>query len=99
MRLDVSIQRRVEDANRPFALDVTFASDARRIVLFGPSGAGKSLTLRAIAGLLRPGHGHVRVAGSAGRYRRRECEYETEEGGGAQPHASSFGTPSVTLSR
>ena len=63
MRLDVSIQRRVEDANRPFALDVTFASDARRIVLFGPSGAGKSLTLRAIAGLLRPGHGHVRVAG------------------------------------
>lgn len=63
MRLDVSIQRRIEDANRPFALDVTFASDARRIVLFGPSGAGKSLTLRAIAGLLRPDSGHVRVDG------------------------------------
>jgi molybdate transport system ATP-binding protein len=63
MRLDVSIQRRIEDANRPFALEVTFASDARRIVLFGPSGAGKSLTLRAIAGLLRPDSGHVRVDG------------------------------------
>lgn len=63
MRLDVSIQRRIEDASRPFALEVTFASDARRIVLFGPSGAGKSLTLRAIAGLLRPDSGHVRVDG------------------------------------
>ena len=63
MRLDVSIQRRIENTSRPFALDVTFASDAHRVVLFGPSGAGKSLTLRAIAGLLHPDSGHVRVDG------------------------------------
>jgi len=63
MRLDVSIQRRIDDANRPFALDVAFASDERRVVLFGPSGAGKSLTLRAIAGLLRPDRGLVRIDG------------------------------------
>ena len=63
MRLEVSIQRRIEDASRPFALDVAFASDARRVVLFGPSGAGKSLTLRAIAGLLRPDRGRIAVAG------------------------------------
>lgn len=63
MRLDVSIQRRIDDANRPFTLDATFASDSRRVVLFGPSGAGKSLTLRAIAGLLRPDHGNVRIDG------------------------------------
>ena len=33
------------------------------LVLFGPSGAGKSTTLRAIAGLLSPIHGHVEVGG------------------------------------
>ncbi len=33
------------------------------VVLFGPSGSGKSLTLQAIAGLVRPERGHVRVAG------------------------------------
>lgn len=32
-------------------------------VLFGPSGAGKTSILMMIAGLLRPDHGHVRVAG------------------------------------
>ncbi|MFY1079530.1 ATP-binding cassette domain-containing protein, partial [Escherichia coli] len=35
----------------------------RQVVLFGPSGAGKSLTLKAVAGLLRPGQGHVRLQG------------------------------------
>ena len=63
MRLDVAIQRRLDDPRHPFALDVAFASDAGRLVLFGPSGAGKSLTLRAIAGLLRPDRGRIAVAG------------------------------------
>ncbi len=48
-----------------FHLDVAFASDASRLVLFGASGAGKSLTLQAIAGLVRPDGGHVRVDGDA----------------------------------
>jgi len=46
-------------------LGTRFASDAPVIALYGPSGAGKSLTLRAIAGLLRPQRGHVRVDGRA----------------------------------
>lgn len=33
------------------------------LVFFGPSGAGKSLTLRAIAGLVRPKAGFIRVRG------------------------------------
>lgn len=36
-------------------------SDAPATVLFGPSGAGKSSVLLAIAGLVRPDAGHVRV--------------------------------------
>lgn len=63
MSVDVAIRKALRDDDRHFDLDVAFASDARRIVLFGPSGAGKSLTLRAVAGLLLPDDGHVRVDG------------------------------------
>jgi ABC-type sulfate/molybdate transport systems ATPase subunit len=35
------------------------------IVLFGPSGAGKSLTLRCLAGLLRPERGYISLDGQA----------------------------------
>lgn len=60
---DVDVQRRFVHAQRSFALQVRFASPARRLVLFGPSGAGKSQTLKIIAGLTRPDTGHVRLAG------------------------------------
>lgn len=46
-----------------FDLDVAFSLDRTIGVLFGPSGAGKSLTLRMIAGLIRPGDGHVLLGG------------------------------------
>ena len=66
-RWDVSVDARVggRDARSDagFRLDVAFRSDASRLVLFGPSGAGKSLTLRFIAGLMRPDRGFVRVDG------------------------------------
>ena len=40
-----------------------FASDARATVLVGPSGAGKTSVLHAVAGLIRPDAGRVRVGG------------------------------------
>ncbi len=46
-----------------FRLDVTLEAGPGVTVLFGPSGSGKSLTLRAIAGLLRPRAGRIAVAG------------------------------------
>lgn len=61
--IDVALQLAVSDAHRRFALDVAFRSDAPVLALYGPSGGGKSLTLQAVAGLLRPQGGHVRVAG------------------------------------
>jgi len=61
--IDVDLQLRVAEGNRRFDLAVRFATEAPFAALYGPSGAGKSLTLQAIAGLLRPDRGHVRLDG------------------------------------
>ncbi len=63
MWLDLQVQRRLQAAGQDFVLDVSLQCTQRQVVLFGPSGAGKSLTLKAVAGLLRPGQGHVRLQG------------------------------------
>jgi molybdate transport system ATP-binding protein len=60
---DVDLSRRLQHGSAVFELAVAFRSDAPRLVLFGPSGAGKTQTLKALAGLVRPDGGHVRVAG------------------------------------
>ena len=61
--IDVDIQLTVADGRRRFDLAVRFASDVPFAALYGPSGAGKTLTLQAIAGLLRPSRGHIRLDG------------------------------------
>ncbi|NIM93935.1 MAG: ATP-binding cassette domain-containing protein [Anaerolineales bacterium] len=42
-----------------FDLAPKFTAGPELVVIFGPSGAGKSLTLRALAGLVRPHHGYI----------------------------------------
>ncbi|MCS4510611.1 ABC transporter ATP-binding protein [Xylophilus ampelinus] len=61
--IDVDLQLSVVDGKRRFALAARFATDAPFAALYGPSGVGKSLTLQAIAGLLKPDAGHVRIDG------------------------------------
>ncbi|HET7774601.1 MAG TPA: ABC transporter ATP-binding protein, partial [Burkholderiaceae bacterium] len=61
--IDVALQLTVSDSTRRFDLDVAFATQAPVVALYGPSGAGKSLTLQAMAGLLEPRAGHVRLGG------------------------------------
>lgn len=61
MTLIVSVRR----AMSGFNLDVSFSARAGITALVGPSGAGKTLTLRAIAGLLRPDAGRVELNGVA----------------------------------
>jgi molybdate transport system ATP-binding protein len=65
VKWDVAVRKTMGAGAHRFELDVKFLSDASRLVLFGPSGAGKSLTLKAVAGLLRPDSGHVRSHGRA----------------------------------
>ncbi|MCO4762713.1 MAG: ATP-binding cassette domain-containing protein [Myxococcales bacterium] len=56
---DVSLAGQIGD----LAIDLTFVSDAKRIVVVGPNGAGKSTLLRAIVGANLGLQGHIRVAG------------------------------------
>ena len=56
--LSVDFEKRLGD----FHLRPRFTADDELVVLLGPSGSGKSLTLRAIAGLLRPDRGRIELA-------------------------------------
>ncbi|MEC9072745.1 MAG: ATP-binding cassette domain-containing protein, partial [Myxococcota bacterium] len=58
-RLQAEFSVTVGHGGREFSLDVSLHLDRGTLVLFGPSGAGKSLTLRGLAGLLRPRTGRV----------------------------------------
>ncbi len=64
--LDLAVFARPGGKDSRFALDVSLRipqGEGKTVVLFGPSGAGKTLTLRAIAGLLRPERGHISING------------------------------------
>ncbi len=62
--ISMHIKRRVLAGKREFLLEIELESAASRIALFGPSGSGKTLTVQAIAGLLRPDSGYIRVNGT-----------------------------------
>ncbi len=66
-----------------FALDVAFASDAGVTALFGPSGSGKTTVVNAIAGLVRPQAGLVRIGG--------ETLTDTKAGVVVPPHRRRIG--------
>ncbi|MFZ4688604.1 MAG: ATP-binding cassette domain-containing protein [Polymorphobacter sp.] len=59
MNFDIAIRLQRGDFGHDYALE----SDAAVTALVAPSGAGKSSLLLAIAGLVRPQSGHIRVAG------------------------------------
>lgn len=61
--IDVDLTLTVTDAKRRFELAASFKTGVPFAALYGPSGAGKSLTLQAIAGLIKPASGHVRLDG------------------------------------
>lgn len=63
MQFELDITKQLRNRGGEFVLRTRFATDDRALVLFGPSGSGKTLTLRAIAGMLTPDRGHIRING------------------------------------
>lgn len=63
IEIEVDIRKTLRDGRRSFDLAARFVSRDDFVVLFGPSGSGKSLTLQAIAGLVVPDAGLIRVGG------------------------------------
>ena len=59
MSLSVNIEKQLGD----FHLQVAFESSGALLALLGASGSGKSVTLRCIAGLLRPDRGRIVLNG------------------------------------
>jgi molybdate transport system ATP-binding protein len=75
--LDISLQR------GDFRCALSLQSTARCIALVGASGCGKSSLLHAIAGLLRPARGHIRIGG--------ECLFDAAAGIDLPPHRRRIG--------
>ena len=61
MQLDIDIRKTMRAGKQSFLLATRFRSNSQRIVILGPSGAGKSLMLKAVAGLITPDEGHIRL--------------------------------------
>ena len=55
MGIDIDISKKLGD----FRLQVAFRTDHKRIALLGASGCGKSMTLKSIAGIVRPDEGYI----------------------------------------
>ena len=66
-----------------FRAEVDLSLERGVLVLFGPSGAGKSLTLQALAGLIKPQRGYLRVGG--------ETLYDSERGIDVPTHRRRLG--------
>jgi molybdate transport system ATP-binding protein len=59
MFIQVAVKKQVTAPGRVFPLEVDFACESSRLVLFGPSGSGKTLTLQLLTGLLTPDSGRI----------------------------------------
>jgi molybdate transport system ATP-binding protein len=63
MSLSLDITKTLRGCGRSFTLAARLSSQGRSTVLFGPSGSGKTVTLRALAGLMRPDSGRISLDG------------------------------------
>ncbi|MDD4650383.1 MAG: ATP-binding cassette domain-containing protein [Desulfoplanes sp.] len=63
MLFELDIKKTLTAGNHPFQLHSRLQTEDRNVVILGPSGSGKSLTLFAVAGLVTPDEGHIRING------------------------------------
>ncbi|CEM61158.1 ATP-binding cassette domain-containing protein [Treponema phagedenis] len=58
MAIEISIKKDYKN----FSLDVSFKTKTKTLGILGHSGSGKSLTLKSIAGLIKPDKGYIKVS-------------------------------------
>lgn len=58
---DIAIEKTLRSAAHHFSLNIRLRSASDKLIIIGPSGSGKSLMMKAIAGLLTPELGHIRL--------------------------------------
>lgn len=63
VHFELTLKNLTGKTKREFPLRVDFDTHNARTVIFGPSGCGKSVTLQAIAGLLKPTKGQIKLNG------------------------------------
>ncbi len=105
--LDVDLTIGVGQADQGIVVEVRFVLERGVAVLFGPSGAGKTLTLRAIAGFVKPMRGVLRGKGAAFFDAERQIEVRAEarkvgyvpQDQGLFPHLDVLGNVVFGLSR
>jgi len=61
--LEIDIAKVLKAGERRFELTARLSSSGGSLVLFGPSGSGKTVTLMAVAGLMAPDSGTIRLDG------------------------------------
>jgi len=61
MLIEVKVKKVLRSKHREFRLDVDIVTADPLIVIFGASGSGKSITFQAIAGLVKPDVGLIRI--------------------------------------
>lgn len=83
LALEARFSVEVGDGRSQFRVTAEVSLDQGVLVLFGPSGAGKSLVLQALAGLVRPAEGFIRVRG--------ETLFDSELGIHVPPHKRKLG--------
>ena len=59
----VSVECRIKKDFGSFCLDVDFSAGEETLALLGASGSGKSMTLRCIAGVVKPDEGRIVIGG------------------------------------
>ncbi len=57
------LQVNIKKALPGFNLEVDFSVNQEILAILGPSGSGKTMTLKCIAGLIRPDEGHIELNG------------------------------------
>jgi molybdate transport system ATP-binding protein len=79
VNLDVNIRHKQGD----FCLDTEFSFTESALGIFGPSGCGKTSLFRALAGLIHPDEGHIRLGG--------ETLFDTDQRIFIPPHKRNIG--------